>query len=154
MYGIARYSRNHGPWASYKEAGGLHRSLPHFQKAEVDGIIMRNPKKYTAIISLNRPTILVVHQEAEESDFPRVITCGQTIGRMAAEHFLDRGFQDFGFCGYDAMFWSRERERFFSRHLGEAGYTAHTYRQSRYKTARAWEKEKVHLSTRKSNVLK
>jgi len=145
MYGIARYSRNHGPWAFYKEAGGLDRSLPHFQKAEVDGIIMRNPKKYTELVSLNRPTVLVVHQEAAESDFPRVITCGETIGRMAAQHFLDRGFQDFGFCGFDDMFWSREREHFFTLRLGEAGYSAHTYRQPRYKTARAWEKEKVHL---------
>ena len=99
MYGIARYSRNHGPWAFYREPGGMNQALPHFQKAEVDGIIMRNPQQYNELVSLNRPTILVIHQESEESDFPRVITCGEKIGYMAAEHFLDKGFREFGFCG-------------------------------------------------------
>jgi len=145
MYGIARYSRNHGPWAFYREPGGLNRALPHFQEAEVDGIIMRNPQKYNELVSLNRPTILVIHQESEESYFPRVTTYGERIGYMAAEHFLDKGFREFGFCGFDDMFWSRERRQFFARRLEESGYSTHVYKQPRHKTKRAWEHEKDFL---------
>lgn len=145
MYGIARYSRNHSRWSFYKEPGGLDRSLPDFQKAEVDGIIMRNPDEYSDLVSLNRPTILVIHQEAQDSNFPRVITDGENVGRMAAEHFLDKGFQNFGFCGFDEMFWSRERGRFFALRLEEAGLSPYVYQQPRRKSRGLWESEKDHL---------
>lgn len=145
LYGIARYSRNHGPWAFYKELGGLNRSLPNFEKAEVDGIIMRNPQDYKALVSLNRPAILIIHQEHEESCFPTVVTDGEMVGRMAAEHYVDKGFQNFGFCGFSEMFWSRERERFFTLRLEEAGYSCHSYKQPRATRQRAWEHEKEFL---------
>jgi LacI family transcriptional regulator len=145
MYGVARYSRNHGPWAFYKELGGLNRSLPDFEKAEVDGIIMRNPQKYNTLISLNRPAILIIHEEFEKSHFPKVITDGEKVGCMAAEHYMDKGFQNFGFCGFSEMSWSRERERFFNLRLEEAGYTCHKYAQPRSTKQRAWEHEKESL---------
>ena len=145
MYGIARYSRNHGPWAFYREPGGMNQALPHLQKAQVDGIIMRTPQKYNELVSLNRPTILVIHQESKESYFPRVITCGEKIGYMAAEHFLDKGFREFGFCGFDDMFWSRERRHFFAARLQASGYTPRVYQQARHKSQRAWENEKAYL---------
>ncbi len=142
MYGIARYSRNHGPWAFYKELGGLDRSLPNFARAEVDGVIMRNPQEYNDLISLNRPAILIIHQEFEKSTFPKVVTDGEKIGRVAAEHFLNKGFQNFAFCGFSEMSWSRERERFFNLRLEEVGCASKSYVQPHSRSRRAWENEK------------
>jgi LacI family transcriptional regulator len=49
-------------------------------------------------------------------------------GRLAAEHFLDRGFRQFAFCGYRGRIWSQRREEGFARRLKEAGFTYRAYK--------------------------
>ncbi len=36
------------------------------------------------------------------------------IGRMAANHLLERGFRRFGFCGFRGEAWSKRREEAFA----------------------------------------
>lgn len=43
------------------------------------------------------------------------------VGRLAAEHLLDRGFRNFGYYGSRRAHYSRLRERSFRQRLGEAG---------------------------------
>ena len=45
------------------------------------------------------------------------------VGRMAAEHFLERGYRNFGFFGSPWALYSRLRETSFQMRLAEAGCT-------------------------------
>ena len=47
----------------------------------------------------------------------------QAVGRMAAEHFLERGYRHFGFFGSPWAHYSKLREASFRQRLAEAGYT-------------------------------
>jgi len=49
----------------------------------------------------------------------------QRMGRLAAEHLLDRGFRHFAFCGWDKANWHRRlRCSGFTERLAAAGHTA------------------------------
>lgn len=48
-----------------------------------------------------------------DSDLPQVRSDDDAIGRMAAEHLIERGFQRFGFCGFTGEAWSHRREEAF-----------------------------------------
>ena len=45
------------------------------------------------------------------------ITDHDSIGRLAAEHFIARGFTHFAFCGYNGVFFSDAREAAFKKYL-------------------------------------
>jgi LacI family transcriptional regulator len=64
-------------------------------------------------------------------------------GRMAAEHLLERGFRNFGYCGYVGRTWSQRRQQGFCQRLEEAGFTCHVYRPTKHKskTSFLWRQE-------------
>jgi LacI family transcriptional regulator len=66
----------------------------------------------------------------------RLSTDEAGAGRMAAEYFMERGFRNFAFCGFDDMVWSRQKCDGFKRTLDEAGLQTFIYRQPRAKHLR------------------
>jgi LacI family transcriptional regulator len=46
----------------------------------------------------------------------------EAIGRLAAEHFLERGFKHFGFCGMAGVLWSERRARSFAQAVAHRGH--------------------------------
>jgi LacI family transcriptional regulator len=58
---------------------------------------------------------------------PRVIADHEQVGRLAAEHFLDRGLRYFGFFGYTDHAFSKEREGGFRRVMEQAGFAVSSY---------------------------
>ena len=141
LYGVARYSRTHGPWVFYKETGGLERSIPKIKDWGADAVMTRTIKDVEQLHSLNIPIIYVIHHERSDSPYPSVITDSESIGRMAAEHFLDRGFRNFAFCGFDEMSWSVQRGEFFGQSLKKAGFDVNVYTQPASKVLQRWENE-------------
>jgi LacI family transcriptional regulator len=54
---------------------------------------------------------------------PQVDVDHEAVGRLAAEHFLERGHRHFGFFGSDWAHYSKLREESFRLRLARAGYT-------------------------------
>ena len=52
----------------------------------------------------------------------------ETIARLAAEHFLDRGLRNLAFFCTDQGHWARWRGQAFQRVLQERGYHCYTFR--------------------------
>jgi LacI family transcriptional regulator len=146
LYGVARYSRTHGPWVFYKETGGLERSIPKIKNWGADAVMSRTIKNTEQLHSLNIPIIYIIHQEIKDSPYPSVVTNSETIAQMAAEHFLDRGFQNFAYCGFDTMSWSVQRGRFFGQFIKKAGFDVSYYTQPASKLLQRWENEQAHLA--------
>ena len=63
----------------------------------------------------------VVDLSGRRSPFgpPRIHCDDQAIGRLAAEHLLERGLRSFGFCGYAGEFWATRRRDGFVTALAE-----------------------------------
>lgn len=56
-------------------------------------------------------------------EVPTVDADHEAVGRMAAEHFLERKFNQFGFFGSGTAVYSRSQEAAFRQRITEAGYT-------------------------------
>jgi LacI family transcriptional regulator len=117
LRGIARYLREHSPWSLYHEAHGLADSVPswlaHWQG---DGIIARvqTHRMVEEIRAVGVPVVDVLGA-VDLGSFPLVHVNNRAIGRMAAEHLLDRGLRSFGFLGLTNERWVRERFEAFKQ---------------------------------------
>ena len=119
LRGIARYLREHEPWALYHEPGSLRDGLPGWlRKWRGDGIIVRvqNEKIARAVSATGLPTVDVLGV-ATEAKLPLVHVDDMLIARMAAEHLLERGFHYFGFFGAGDENWSERRRDCFRHSL-------------------------------------
>lgn len=146
LQGIARFARLHGPWRFYREPGGLEKTLPAIRGWGATGIIMRDSQKNQPLLNLNVPAILVLHNSGQRENYPCIITDGQQIGRMAAEHLIERGYENFAFCGFDDLIFSQERLKSFRQHIEKAGFKVIQYRQPQTKRGRLWEYEQQYLA--------
>jgi LacI family transcriptional regulator len=139
LRGIARYSRFHGPWVFYRELPFYrkppYRRQPKGERASArpqergfDGLIAfaANRVQLEGFIPRSFPSVVLPIEE-KIPGYCSIVEEAYTVGRMAAEHFLDRGFTRFAFCGFDHMYWSRVRQEGFVRRLSEAGFMVHLY---------------------------
>lgn len=141
LYGIARYSRLHGPWRVYRRSAGLDSELPEWRDLKIDGAIVRDVTMVGVLASWGFPVIFAQHNRESYAPFPAIITDSAGIGRMGAEHFLDRGFEHFAYCGYDEFVWSRLRAQHFRERLERDGYHVHVYEQPEAPAKRGWKSE-------------
>ncbi len=154
LLGISKYSRLNGPWAFYREARDMQSALPHLKNWQADGIIMRNSKVYKQLLSLNAPTILVLHDIEEDSDLPVISTDSAQISKMAAEHLLNKGFKNFAFCGFNNKSWSLQRQENFIQYLEKEGFKTSVFKQSNSAIQKKWEQEQIHMAKWLKNLPK
>ncbi|MCX8108477.1 MAG: DNA-binding transcriptional regulator [Verrucomicrobiae bacterium] len=143
LRGIADYARHHGPWAFYWEPRGLEKAWPRIRTLEADGFILRDVKQLENVLRKGLPTVVVGHSKQAVPEVVNVITDSETIGKMAAEHLMSRGFTQFAFCGFEGIPWSVLRGESFSRRLNADGFKTHFYRSS--STHRGWQSELNHM---------
>ena len=137
----------HGVGARVRAADAARRWRLVFRDAAATSTrqaIFDSPARGAIVGSISRPAmeglarrarrgrgIPVVAVEAGLCDLPpgsdlrglraaEVLPDGGAIGRLAAEHLLERGLDRYAFFGFDAA-WSLARERGFTRRLREAG---------------------------------
>lgn len=111
LKGIAGYVREHHPWALYHEPHGLTESFPAWIRHwHGDGIIARvqTPKMAEELLASGVPVIDVLGVVPGKR-FPLVHVDNVAIGRLAAEHLLERGLSHFAFFGIRGENWSEER---------------------------------------------
>lgn len=146
VYGIAKYSRFHGPWEFYNESFAKDKVAHKLDDWGADGIIIRVSKRTKELLKMGLPTIFSPCFEPPMDGLPNIIPDDQAIAEMAAEHLLSQGFKKFAFCGFDKMDWSHERGVSFSKRVAEAGYETFLYIPPKSKGALSWEKEQGHMS--------
>jgi LacI family transcriptional regulator len=62
------------------------------------------------------------------SDVPGVTTDNQAIARIAFEHFIEREFRRFAYCGVERFGWSEARGRFFDELVSARGFSCVHYK--------------------------
>ncbi len=148
--GIAKYSRLHGPWTFYRlppfyrKPGISEQSLSRLEEQQADGLIAADVDIPSAtldkIISSSFPTVIKTIQEPIK-DLPNIVSDNPTLGKIASEHFLNRGFRNFAYCGFQEINWSRQRGSSFARTLQKAGFKTSVYFQPKSRLDRLWRYE-------------
>ena len=123
LLGIARYTRECGPWSIYHEPRSLEESVPRWlNEWDGDGIIARvqNAQIADAVVASGIPAVDVLGV-VRRPELPLVHVDNAAIARLAAGHYLERGFRWFGFCGHESLNWSHERQEAFRQAVSESG---------------------------------
>lgn len=111
LHGVARYMRAEGKWSVFLDERELLAPPPDWlTEWDGDGVICR-PTTPALALRLQERGLATVDLNDRYGDLglPRIGSDMEEIGRMAAEHLLERGFHRLAFCGYSGERWSRER---------------------------------------------
>jgi len=129
--GIAQYVREHGPWSIQFEERDLEDPPPQWLAGwRGDGIIARSATD--ALAKAVRATgVAAVELHYSEPGGIDVGCDHDAVGRMAAEHLLDRGLRQFAFFAFGEVRWIRLRREAFVRVLAAAGHPCHVYQPPR-----------------------
>jgi LacI family transcriptional regulator len=99
--GIDRYAREVGEWELEVQPYAQVDYMPLPPHWEGDGIIARIAGERMAmeLTATGLPVVNVSSIPLQKTQFPRVIANFESAGRLAASHFIERGFCNFAYCG-------------------------------------------------------
>lgn len=129
LHGVVSYIREHEPWSFYLMEHGRGDDPPSWLAHwDGDGIIARieGKKIANAVVNSKLPTV-DVSAGRHVPALPWVETDDRKIAHLAANHFLERGFTHFAYCGDNRFHWSRWRGDHFCELLQAAGHHCHTF---------------------------
>ena len=132
--GITHYSKLYGPWNFYTGTPFYYRQTKKSQKTlEMirqwcpDGIIMREDTDIESIVALGIPAIFITYTKVKIPGFISLVGDHEISGKLAAEHFLGRGFKNFAYCGVPNKYWSIFRGESFQKRVVQAGHDVHFF---------------------------
>jgi LacI family transcriptional regulator len=99
--GVARYNQEHGRWSVYFKPHALDAAPPSWlRESHADGILARigDRRMARAIEACGVPAV-DLRGVLGDLPIPFVGVDHAAVARLAAEHLLERGFQQFAFCG-------------------------------------------------------
>jgi LacI family transcriptional regulator len=129
LQGVARYVRSHQPWSIFLEQREFGAMPPAWLlRRKWDGIISR-PTNRKLAEAFRRMKMPVVDLNSLHADlpFPRIRSDNEAIGRMGAEHLLERGFSHFAFCGYSVVEWAALRRQGFMSTIEQSRHSCEVY---------------------------
>lgn len=146
--GIVRFMRIHQEWSVFLEQRSLTAQPPSWlSRWKGDGIISRatTPKLVESIAETGVPFVELTDRSGHHG-LPHIWSDDAAIGRLGAEHLLERGFKSFAFCGFRGEAWSERRQVAFSKLVGQHGYSDLMYESSwSGREAKPWEQEQQQL---------
>jgi LacI family transcriptional regulator len=149
LRGIARYVREHEPWALYHEPHGLEESVPRWLKRwKGDGIIARIQTRAMArVLAASGIPVVNVLGVVPNLSFPLVFVDNDAVARMAAAHLLERGLRHFAFFGIEGEDWSAQRYVGFCAAVAAVQRDVPIYQLPRDATGkRSWERAEDKLA--------
>ena len=129
LTGVARYIQEHEPWAIYLKPAGVEKSLPELAarlaRRRDHRRRLRPGDARSSPTSASRSSTWSACCGAR--NVPLVHTNDHSVGRLGAEHLLERGFRNFGFIEYPEQFWSVDRRKGFQRVVEAHGFACDVY---------------------------
>src|SRR3989304_103457 len=152
LRGIMRYARLQGPWSFSLTPGDFRQALPEMTHGA--GIIARveTTEVAEAILATGLPAVMLDPDPKILEKVPKlrklsvVSSDSEGAARMCAEHFLERGFQNFAFVGLWDRVWSVRRQEAFCGAISDAGFQPHLYPLPENEANFGWEREQSLLA--------
>ena len=134
----------------YQTGGKTVAPIPNFERLNATGLIGRIQSHAVAkkLLAAGLPVVgMFALSDADiarlllRSKVSEILVDGGKTGQLAAEHFLDRGFWNYAFCGYEGRAWVERRLEGFAERLAAAGFSPDVYRPTRIGQRLAWKQE-------------
>jgi LacI family transcriptional regulator len=124
LKGVAHFERTHHLWTAFHDDQAVSESDQHWiRNKRWHGVISRHttPALVRVCNELKIP-LVDLNDEDPYPGIPKIRPDNIMIGHLGAEHFIERGFQNFGYAGFSDMIWSRERREGFTEAVRLAGH--------------------------------
>jgi LacI family transcriptional regulator len=129
LAGLVDYSRAKEQWIvrrmppEYKQQIGIPGVIRVAKEWEVDAVIGQfEPTDDIGLFAENGIVAIAQDYKKKFTTIPNITADYLGTGRMAARFFIERGFRNFGFFGFNDVCWSDERCEGFRREVEEAGF--------------------------------
>ncbi len=127
--GIGRYQRYHKPWSVFLEQHELGTRPPKWlSSGNWDGILSRptDPALAKQFRQMGVP-VVDLNDLFNNLRLPWVGSDHVAIGKLAAKHFLERGYRAFAFAGFSDELWAAERRDGFREEIEARGFSLSVY---------------------------
>ena len=129
LKGIAAYGRSHGSWIFLHHERLFADSIsPQLRQWKPHGIIARLSGSHLTrqIRRMKVPTV-DLYPDGKNGIIPGVGPDPESLMRIAIDHFVERGFHNFAYCGFSNVPFSDIRQKCFKNHLAAMGTTAYAF---------------------------
>ena len=129
LVGIGEYILSHGPWRVHLAFFGLNDSPPPWLSSwDGQGIILRGENRLMAksVAKLSIPMVDMTPSRLLPNA-PWVKSDDALVAQMAAQHFFERGFRNFAFCGDPRLNVSNRRCDYFKIRVQDHGCNCHIF---------------------------
>lgn len=132
MRGIINYSKLSPVWdfffnsPEYMDRLDNNEILKKLKLWKPDFIVMNEMYLIPEYFSLKVP-ILVTPSKTIIPNVINIIADDDKIGELAANYFINKGFENFAFYGSDSIFWSKRRKTSFEKVVSSAGFRFFEY---------------------------
>jgi LacI family transcriptional regulator len=111
LKGIAHFERTHHLWTAFHDDQAVSETDQRWLRSKKwQGVISRHTTPELAGTCTEMKLPLVDLNDVEPyPGIPKIRPDNVGIGHLGAEHFIERGYQNFGFAGFSNLLWSRER---------------------------------------------
>jgi LacI family transcriptional regulator len=146
LKGITRYAQLHGPWvfcrmpSYYRELRGMDEIIKWAKEWKASGIVgqLYNDSSVEKLLNEGLAVVAMDFKERHTS-IPNITSDYFKTGRIGAEYFLRKGFENFAFYGFKNIVWSRERSQGYEQRINQEGYEVHFFEQTRkFKSRELW----------------
>lgn len=126
--GIMHYAREHGGWSFVTSPETHWLPISSLQGWDGDGVIaMVNSRADERVATALNSPVISISGVLPSTRLYRVTVDYAAIARLAADHFLSRGFRRFGFYGVQQVWYSELYKQAFLQRIGEFGGTCRVY---------------------------
>lgn len=132
LVGIGEYILGHGPWRVQFVQFGIDDPPPAWLSSwGGQGIILRGENRHMsqAVAQLKIPIVDMTPSRLLPGA-PWVKSDDAAVARLAVQHFLERGFRNFAFCGDPRFNVSHRRCEHFSIGIRGHGYPCHIFKSA------------------------
>lgn len=121
LHGIAQYLKSHRRWSVFLDERELDAPPPDWiSEWRGDGVIIRSTTpEWARVFRRRRMNVVDLSDRCPSLSLPRVSSDMHQIGRLAAEHLIERGFPRLAYCGFTGELWSLQRRDGFAAAAGD-----------------------------------
>lgn len=116
LKGIVKYSNEHGSWVlcqmplSFRDVHGIEEVLKWALKWESDAIIGQfYPTDNVDIFKQHGIIAIAQDFKSRFNELPNITGNHALAGKIGANYFMQKGFKNFAFYGFNDIVWSKER---------------------------------------------
>ncbi len=128
MDGVSRYTRSHAPWTFWGDPERIVAPIEDLATWRGDGVIAQVWEEWMLDLLLQTNLPFVNVSDRRRGTIPgSVIADNIKVGELATQHFLERGFRSFAYCGFEDHRYSELRLQGFSAAVAAEGCPCATF---------------------------